>query len=293
MSSSTNAPGKFTSGVLWLLIIVYTVTTVIANAFPALNIPWTTPLSVFSSLFFALLHGGRRYGFRGIAVFLVVCLVISNILENIGVLSGFPFGHYHYTDTLGWKIYKVPVMIGCAYFGTGYLAWVLANILLGDSADHCRSRLALVGMPVIAAFMMVSWDVCMDPIMSTVAKCWIWRDGGGYFGVPFCNYLGWYFTVYVFYQVYALYLAKNPAVIREIRDKSYWYQAAAFFLIIGLGFPSNLYGGGNKPVQDLTGATWHTWDIHATAAIVAIVTILFTATLAFFRIARDEKSIAS
>jgi hypothetical protein len=30
------------------------------------------------------------------------------------------------------------------------------------------------------------------------------RDGGGYFGVPLSDYAGWYLTVWLFYQVFAL-----------------------------------------------------------------------------------------
>ena len=42
-------------------------------------------------------------------------------------------------------------------------------------------------VPVLAAslagaFIMVSWDVAMDPYQSTVTGDWIWHDGGGYFG---------------------------------------------------------------------------------------------------------------
>jgi uncharacterized membrane protein len=32
--------------------------------------------------------------------------------------SGFPFGHYYYTDNLGTKLFLVPVLIGPAYLGT-------------------------------------------------------------------------------------------------------------------------------------------------------------------------------
>ncbi|MGH6864722.1 MAG: hypothetical protein ACREDO_00720 [Methyloceanibacter sp.] len=32
------------------------------------------------------------------AVFAIVCLGVSNLLENLGVATGFPFGPYHNTD---------------------------------------------------------------------------------------------------------------------------------------------------------------------------------------------------
>ena len=39
-------------------------------------------------------------------VFVVAGLVISNILENLSIQTGFPFGHYHYTG--GPQIFLVP-----------------------------------------------------------------------------------------------------------------------------------------------------------------------------------------
>jgi uncharacterized membrane protein len=53
--------------------------------------------------------------------------------------------------------------------------------------------------PAIASFIMVSWDLTIDPMMSTITGNWVWHNGGSYFGVPVSNFLGWYLTVYVFF----------------------------------------------------------------------------------------------
>jgi uncharacterized membrane protein len=50
--------------------------------------------------------------------------------------------------------------------------------------------MATFAVPIVAAFIMVGWDVCLDPASSTIAHIWIWENGGGYFGVPLTNYLG-------------------------------------------------------------------------------------------------------
>jgi len=115
-------------GILWLLIAVYAFVTVLADAFPrTFSSPANLPLGIVIPLLFALVHGAVRYGAKGIFSFMVLCLGISNVMENMGVLTGFPFGRYHYTDVLGPKLFLVPLLIGPAYFGTGYLSWVLAT----------------------------------------------------------------------------------------------------------------------------------------------------------------------
>src|ERR1700730_7903918 len=132
--------------ILWLLITAYAVVTVIPDAFPRMFAsPFNVPAAVLLALCFGLIHGAIRYGIGGIALFLALCLGISNVMENIGVLTGFPFGHYHYTDVLGPKLFLVPLLIGPAYFGTGYLSWVLANVLL--CTDRRRDRLPTFVVP--------------------------------------------------------------------------------------------------------------------------------------------------
>src|SRR5438128_12594646 len=84
---------RLTDGVLWGIVVAYAVG---SRIIPGLITPLLFP--------FALIHGGRRYGWKTIGVFIVVTAIVSNILENSSILIGFPFGHYHYTDSLAPKI---------------------------------------------------------------------------------------------------------------------------------------------------------------------------------------------
>src|ERR1700682_3785627 len=177
--------------VLWTMVSVYAVGT-LANALFSLNLQGS--LLVLIALAFGLVHGAMRYRWSGIVTFIVIALVVSNILENTSILTGFPFGHYHYTDALGPKLFLVPLLIGPAYFATGYLAWALSTVLIGD-VRRGSSAFTTFAFPFIASFLMVMWDLCFDPTASTVSHIWIWEQGGGYFGVPLTNYLGWFLTV--------------------------------------------------------------------------------------------------
>src|ERR1700737_1781665 len=190
------------TSILWVLVVVYAVVELVNPVFP-LHIP--IPLMVLIPVVFGLIHGALRYKWSGILTFIVICLVVSNLLENTSILTGFPFGHYHYTDALGPKLFLVPLLIGPAYFATGYLAWVLGTVLVGDVRPK-GSWFTTFAVPFIASFAMVAWDLGFDPTSSTIRHSWIWEQGGGYFGVPLTNYLGWFFTVYIFFQVFALYL---------------------------------------------------------------------------------------
>jgi hypothetical protein len=93
-------------------------------------------------------HGSRQFGWRNMLAFAVICLVVSNIFENLSILTGFPFGHYHYSDNLGPKLLLVPLLIGPAYLGVGYLSWTVARLILGGVRPAADRVFAL---PVLAA----------------------------------------------------------------------------------------------------------------------------------------------
>jgi uncharacterized membrane protein len=271
---------------IWGLVALFAAGMVASAFYPSLAI---TLLLLVTLVAFVLLHGTLRYGVEGTAVFLAVCLVVSNIFENLGVTTGFPFGAYFYSDALGPKLFHVPLMVGPAYLAVGYMAWVLATILVGD-VKRGADAFSTIATPVIGAFVMVLWDLTMDPGASTVQQWWIWERGGGFFGVPISNYIGWFLTVYVFMQLFALYLrARGPAGERY-QPKSYFLQAIAMYAILAFGYVLAFLAQDSTPVTDATGATWRKGDIAETAAITSLFTMIFVAVLAAIGVMRDSSA---
>jgi uncharacterized membrane protein len=264
--------------VLWTLATAYAVGT-LANVLFSLNLQGS--LLVLVAVAFGLIHGAMRYRWSGIVTFIVIALVVSNILENTSILTGFPFGHYHYTDALGPKLFLVPLVIGLAYFSTGYLAWVLSTVLVGD-LRRGSTALRTFAVPFIASFLMVAWDLCFDPTASTIDHLWIWEQGGGYFGVPLTNYLGWFLTVYVFFQLFALYLRFRRPAPGEAQPlaRSYLAQAVVMYAVMGLTFVlTYVAANGNTQVTDAAGVVWRTASIAEARATVSIFTMVFIAAL--------------
>src|SRR5689334_10965728 len=110
MSESRNRTSRFLV-LMWIAVAVDAV----ANLVPLpLTGSLVTAVSVLAELTFALVHGAVAYRWRGTLIFLGLALVVSNVIEDIGVLTGVPFGHYHYTDVLGPKVFEVPLLIGPA-----------------------------------------------------------------------------------------------------------------------------------------------------------------------------------
>jgi uncharacterized membrane protein len=232
---------------------------------------------------FGLLHGARTYGWRGILFFLIVCLGVSNAFENLSIMTGFPFGWYHYSDAMGPKLFLVPLLIGPAYFGVGYLSWTLARAIFGDG-DARLTGLLSFATPAIASFIMVSWDLTIDPMMSTINGSWVWHNGGSYFGVPVSNFLGWYLTVYVFFQCFALYARRRFAPSTKVHG--YWATPLlAYTSIIIAPVLSLLLGTESAAVlTDPAGHQWQAHDIRSVAALVCLFTALPFWLLAVFKV---------
>jgi uncharacterized membrane protein len=268
---------RVTDGALWAVVVAYLIGSRIIPGF-------ITPL-----LFpFALIHGWKRYGWKSIGVFMIVTAIVSNILENSSILTGFPFGHYYYTDSLGPKVALVPFFISLSYIAFGYLAWVLSTLLVGE-VRRKTTPFMTVAVPLVASFVMVAWDFSLDPIASTINHAWIWTDGGGYFGVPFSNYLGWSFTVYVFFQLFALYMRRRGSEDLDRRlPSTHYLQAILVYMWTGFGFVLGyLFMPPSTYVMDAAGHFWTTRDIYESMAISSIYTMIFISVLALAILYRD------
>jgi putative membrane protein len=125
---------------------------------------------------------------------------------------------------------------------------------------------------------MVMWDLTFDPRASTIQHMWIWEQGGGYFGVPLTNYLGWFFTVYVFLQLFALFVRLRPGgdEATATLPRSYFLQAVVMYAVVGLTpVLTFLVGGSSSTVTDAAGVVWQTRSIAESAATVSIFTMIF------------------
>ncbi len=261
----------------WVLIAIYAIVTIGRRTFaPNLLSPAiSTGLATFVPFIFLFVHGSLSYRLRDLLVFVGITLVVSNILENMSVITGFPFGHYDYTDTLGPKLFLVPILIGPAYVATGYLAWTIARVIAGATDTRLLGHLTF-SVPLLAAFMMVSWDLSMDPLFSTINQSWVWRDGGSYFGVPVSNFFGWLLTTYVFFQLFALYLKgrSTASATNQSSSAAELLQALVFYGLIGAGYLLNILKQDlGETVADPAGVIWRAGDIYAVTGLLTLFTM--------------------
>jgi uncharacterized membrane protein len=193
-------------------------------------------LTLFAALVFVAAHGSIALGPRNMLAFSLITIAISFTSEVIGVATGLVFGPYHYTDLLGPKLLGVPPMIQIGYLATGYASMAMGRIIL--CLLQPVTGWAILAAALAGAFIMVSWDVAMDPYQSTVTGDWIWHDGGGYFGVPLHNYAGWFGTVFLFMLVYFMFASRCVEQPPEnlMGDRTaFWRLPVVYYALIAIG----------------------------------------------------------
>ncbi len=119
-------------------------------------------------------------------VIILIFSIVPIVVESIGISTGFPYGGFHYTDRMGFKIFGlVPWSVAFAF----------APLVLGSLTIASRLRKAYVVLP-LGALILVIVDLVLDPA-AVVLNIWEWDVPGPYYGIPIINYTGWFLTAFI------------------------------------------------------------------------------------------------
>jgi putative membrane protein len=274
-----------TDRIIWAVLAVFALFTAAKPLLVGTPLFALVPaITILAPVAFVLLHAPREIGWTRLGVFFALAFAISWSYESLSIATGFPFGHYHYTDTLGPKLGTVPLLIMPAYFGVCYISWLIARLLL-DFGRGDGQRSGLIAMVLVASFVMVMWDVAMDPSRATVSKAWIWHHGGAYFGVPFVNFLGWFLCVATIFLAYGA-IEPRMAAPRETPDRQAFAQALGLYAAIFVEFVAYVAVTPAGTVADATGQVWKLRDIYQSLGLVAIFTMGFVLLLGVLTLQR-------
>ena len=114
-------------------------------------------------------------------------------IEAIGASTGVPFGHYVYTDALQPQLADVPLLIPVAWLMMLPPSWAVADMFILRKRRHWPSHIKLA---VVAGLAFAAWDLYLDPQM-VGHGLWEWKTSGGYFGIPWVNFIGWWFSAFL------------------------------------------------------------------------------------------------
>ncbi len=93
--------------------------------------------------------------------------------EALGTATGFPFGAYSYSGTLGWEVLDVPVVIPLAWTMMAWPMLLLGRRLSSASlaaarggATWDRAAAGRADRRCWAVSVLASWDLYLDPQMT-------------------------------------------------------------------------------------------------------------------------------
>ncbi|MCB0168290.1 MAG: carotenoid biosynthesis protein [Anaerolineae bacterium] len=143
---------------------------------------WGVLLSVLLQTGLVLVILGGVWEVAKLLRIAIILLLMTFLIEAIGTATGWPFGAYHYTTQLQPQLAGVPLLIPLAWLMMLPVAWAVAYGLTGETSGW-----RFVGMSALA---FTAWDLFLDPQMAAWGF-WVWDQPGGYFGIPWQNFLGW------------------------------------------------------------------------------------------------------
>jgi uncharacterized membrane protein len=142
-------------------------------------------LTIVTILLFAAAGITHALVWRGLAWTATLVAVTAGgglLVEAMGVHTGIPFGAYAYTDSLGWKLLGVPVIIPLAWTMMAYPALLVGRRICSHP----------VAGPLVAGAALASWDLFLDPQMIDAGH-WVWAPDARLtlLGIPASNFAGW------------------------------------------------------------------------------------------------------
>ena len=214
----------------WTLVAA----TVLAQiAYPLASGAVRDRLTVVTVVLFAaasLTHALVTRGPRTAAVLVTVAGGLGLAVEAVGTATGFPFGAYSYTGSLGPTVLGVPWVIPLAWTMMAWPAWLVA----GRLARRTPVRVALAG------WALASWDVFLDPQMVDAGH-WTWAGGD----IPLTNYAGWLGVALVMTALLSTVADRSGHDDRPMYTLYLWtYFSSVLAHAVFLDLPDSAFWGG-------------------------------------------------
>lgn len=215
-----------------------------AGAFFMVNVPlprWSYMLSSVNVLLFAIPSFWALkmwLGWSDAAKLVAILGLYALSIETFALFTGFPYGHFGYSDHLGYKILgQVPWTVAFAWTPLMLCAYTAARSLF-------VSRIRRI---VCSTFLLLAFDLVIDP-GAVLLGFWHYPSGGMYYGVPVSNYVGWLVSGVIGSAI----MEAAVSYFKPLLPPPVQIGSSAFFILFfwtalaavgGLGVPAAIGGG--------------------------------------------------
>ena len=169
-----------------ILLILYIVGAV-GMLMPSTRTSFVQLSALNLAISFAGLIASRKTDRTTFLVFLSIAFVIGITVELIGVHTSYLFGSYYYGNSLGWKWYGVPVIIG--------LNWGILTVTSAAVIHRLQFNKHIEA--ILSAILMVVFDYILEPVAIKL-DYWQWTEGE----IPVFNFICWMGVSYLLQWIY-------------------------------------------------------------------------------------------
>jgi len=169
----------------WILYLLFALSIALQILYPLVHgevLRFTTIAFVYCASAMMVAHALYSYGPKYACLYLLITLTFAFAIEQVGSRTGWPFGEYHYSPSLGLQVYGVPLVVPFAWLMMAHPILVVARKL-----DPHWSFL-------IGGFGLMAWDLFVDPQMVSAGR-WSWKVSGPHVpfqpAIPLSNTAGW------------------------------------------------------------------------------------------------------
>jgi putative membrane protein len=176
-----------------------------------------TPFFLLLMGLFVLYPSFKEEG-RKFILWCLVAYIITFIIEAAGVWTGLIFGEYTYGDSLGLKLFDVPLVIG--------FNWVI--VIIGSAELTKRfTRNVLLGA-LITGLSATIFDFIMEPVAMEL-DYWDWAGGT----IPIQNYIAWFVIALVMGWTYLKFQKgrKKEITIHYLLVQTIFFLVLRIFLV--------------------------------------------------------------
>lgn len=140
-----------------------------------------TPLNLLINVILLFINHENGKTIQWLVFFIIG--ILGFFIEVIGVNTGFIFGEYIYGNTLGWKIFETPLIIGVNWMMLTYaVVYTIGRSIKNNIINS-----------LVCAAVLVALDFLIEPV-AIAYDFWTWTN----VSVPIKNYIAWFCIGFVF-----------------------------------------------------------------------------------------------
>jgi bisanhydrobacterioruberin hydratase len=188
-----------------LLILLIISLVVLLSAIFLFLLDFKNHYSIISMFFMILICLPTYYYFikyhKKNAFFVIIIIsIFSMLIESIGILTGFPYGFFNYTNKLGPKLFVIPFSLSFGFVPLVIGSWFIVETFKIKN---------LLNKILLGALILIIYDLVIDP-GAVALNFWEWEINGIYYGIPISNYFGWLFTGFLSMFIFYFFIKEKP-----------------------------------------------------------------------------------